>query len=240
MSEKDIDEFINSSVVANQEIYRLLNSDKKDLKTKQQEGFGGDVSIKADLLAEEIFIKHLQKYGKIFSEESGFIGSGQSTITIDPLDGSDNFLSGFPYYGTSVCFSEDNKTKVAVITNLSNGDIFIKTKNYFKKGNLFQNDFINVEKNSYSKIGLFEKGYKSEIVAKKLRENGVKYRVPGAVALSMAYAYEVSFVLFEGKPREFDICAGRFMCEEINLFENDKYLLISKDNDMFMKLMELL
>ena len=226
-------EFIDSTIKANQEIFTLINSCDNSLKISQKQGFGGDISTSIDLKAEEIFIKYLSSYGQIFSEESGYVGDGESLIVIDPLDGSNNFKSNFPYYGTSVALVEKGVTKVAIIVNLANQDIFIKTKNYFKNGKLFGNDFKDILKNPFSSIGLFEKGYLSKEYANYLRKKGIKYRIPGAVALSLAYAYQVNFVIFEGKMRDFDIVAGRYMCEDLYNFTDENILIISKDKSLF-------
>jgi len=240
MQKDFVDEFIDSSITANQEIYKLLYSCEDTLKEKKSLGFGGDISIKMDLEAEKIFIKHLQHYGEIFSEESGKSGEGDFTVVIDPIDGSDNFKANFPYFGSSVALKDENKVFAGVITNLANGDIFIKTDKYFKKGKLFSKDFKSVTKNSFCEIGVFEKGYKSDSYAKKLRENGVKYRVPGAFALSLAYAHDLKFVIFEGKVREFDVCAGRYMCSDLYIYESDDIFIVSQDKATFEKLRDMI
>jgi len=233
MQKDFVDEFIDSSITANKEIYKLLNTQKSTLKEKKTLGFGGDISIEMDLKAEEIFIKHLSKYGKIFSEESGLSGSGEFTIVIDPLDGSDNFKANFPYYGSSVALKNKDAVVAAVITNLANADLFIKTDKYFKRGKLFSKDFENVTKNNFCEIGLFEKGYNCSAYAKKLREKEIKYRVPGAFALSLAYAYDLKFVIFEGKPREFDLCAGKYMCSDLYIYEGEEIFIVSQDRATF-------
>ena len=217
-------EFINSVIDANKEIYQAFQT-KKDLKKPIKKGFGGDISIKADLLAEEIFTKHLKSFGEIFSEESGVVGSGKDTIIIDPLDGSDNFKSNIPYYGTAVAI----KNKVAITVNLANQDIFIKTKEFFKKGKLFEDSFEDVKINQDSSVGIFEKGYKPN----NLQNFDIKYRTLGAVALSLSYAHEVDFVLFKGKRRDFDIVGGEFMCEDLFIYKTDELLLVSKNKDIF-------
>ena len=226
-------EFISSVINANREIFYLINSFDNSLKKNLSKGYGGDISTSIDIKAEEIFIKYLSSFGKIFSEESGYIGDGNNLIIIDPLDGSDNFKSNFPYFGTSVSLVEKSITKEAVIVNLSNQDIFIKNKDYFKKGKLFENNYINVEKNDFSTIGIFEKGYSSKEYANYLREKNIKYRIPGAIALSLAYAHEVEFVIFEGKMREFDLSAGIYMCEDLYNYQNDEILIVSKKKEIF-------
>jgi myo-inositol-1(or 4)-monophosphatase len=237
MDKSFVDEFIDSSISANKEIYNLLLSQNKILKESKTKGFGGDISLNIDLECEKIFIKHLSKYGKIFSEESGEVGDGKFTIVIDPLDGSDNFLSNIPYYGTSIALTKNGEVLVGIVVNLVSLDVFVKTKESFKRGSLFsKNEYKCVKKNSFSKVGIYEKGYQCSSFSKKLGENKIKYRVTGAIALSLAYAYDVSFVIFEGKIREFDVCAGKFMCSELFIYESGEILIVSKDRNVFERL----
>ncbi len=205
--------FINVVITANKEIIELLeNGSSEEFHQSISLGAGGDVSSRIDLLAEEIFIKHLSEFGNIYSEECGFIDNQKSDeIVIDPIDGSDNFASNLPYYGTSVALKRDGKCIAAVVVNLANGEIFIKDESIFKRANLKNMEFKNVQKNSYSKLGLFERAYDSKGTSEKMRKYGMKYRSPGAFALSLAYAHDVDFVLFEGKIREYDIAAGLYM-----------------------------
>jgi myo-inositol-1(or 4)-monophosphatase len=196
-------------------------------------GEGGDVSHKIDLVVEGIFINHLQDFGEIYSEESGHVGEGESCIIIDPLDGSDNFLSQLPFYGSSVALEVAGEVQVGIICNFANGDIFIKTKDDFKVGKLTQLDFKEVHVNPCSRVGIFERAYRSKVAAKKLFNHEIKYRIPGAAALSFAYAYQVDFVIFEGELRVFDSKAGLFMCENLYKYEYNHLLLICKDLKRF-------
>jgi myo-inositol-1(or 4)-monophosphatase len=196
-------------------------------------GAGGDISRGIDIIAEEIFIKYLNSFGMIDSEESGLIGEGSWRIILDPIDGSDNFLSKVPYYGSSIALEIEDKVVAGVIANFANGDIFVKTKEYFRYGNLDTLAFSNVENNSCATVGIFERAYRSKKYAKKLFDAEIKYRIPGAAALSLAYAHNTSFVLFEGPIRAYDAKAGLFMCENLYKYEYNDLLLISKDLKQF-------
>ncbi|MDR0467893.1 MAG: inositol monophosphatase [Campylobacteraceae bacterium] len=233
-------EFIQAVKDANLEIYKLINSTSHEkLCENTKVGIGGDLGIVIDCEAEKIFAKHLLKFGKIYSEESGYIGDNENTIILDPIDGSENFKSNIPYFGTSVALKQNEKITDAITTNLVNGDMFIKTDDTFIKASIFNNEKKYLQISKLNTIGIFEKAYNSHLHS-KLKELNLKYRSPGALALSLAICYEVSFVLFEGKIREFDIAAGWKMGEELFRFKNDKYLLVSKDKIIFDKIYQLI
>ncbi|MBE0491743.1 MAG: inositol monophosphatase [Sulfurospirillum sp.] len=233
-----IQKFIKAVICANEEISELLSHGlRNDFYQPIAQGFGGDISSKIDVLAENIFIKHLHLFGTIYSEEKGIIPAKSAyTIIIDPIDGSDNFHSKIPYFGTSVALKRNNKTLVAVIVNLANNDIFIKDTKRFVRGKLHAKLLMNVCKNPYAKSGIFERSYCSKIIAPKLLEEEIKYRSPGAFALSLAYAHDVSFVLYEGSMRIFDIAAGLYMCADLYVKSVDQILLVSKDKETFDKM----
>ena len=198
-------------------------------------GAGGDRSSVVDQLAEEIFVAHLSPFGQIISEEGGVIGEGEVKIILDPIDGSDNLLSGFPYYGASIAAKKD-EVFFSFIVNFANGDYFVKTKSRYFRGSLFQSKEQEVVNNSYAKVGLFEKAYANPAIVAKLRENNLKFRSPGAVALSLAYARSVNFVLFIGPLRIYDIEAGLHQCEGLYCYYDKQRLLVAKEEEVYQKL----
>jgi len=236
-----LDIFINRAIEANREIYNLINNGLENFHYIYHNiGFGGDRSSKIDLVAEEIFVKYLSEFGKIFSEESGIIGDGEATIILDPIDGSDNILSNVPYYGSSIALEINQKIVVGIICNFATGEIFIKDSNSFRYANLNSLNFQIVLPNNYSRVGIFERAYKAPNAVKALYDGGIKYRSLGALALSLANSFSVEFVLFVGEIRSFDVEAGLFMCEELNVLKDEKFILISKSQDSFNKVYQLI
>ena len=236
--------FIHAALKANEALMELLHVKGLDVLHHQSFdiGAGGDRSAGIDLEAEQIFIKHLLPFGEIVSEESGVIQSchSQARIVLDPIDGSDNLLSHLPYYGTSVAYFEHEICTKAIITNLANGDVFIKDKTGLRQGKIGKNSFIPVACNPFSKVGIFERSYCSARVHLALQSANIKYRSPGAFALSLAYAHDVSFVLYEGVMRSYDVEAGLFMCADLYSFYEQGIFLVSKDKEIFDKIKSLL
>ncbi len=223
-------DFLEATIEANQEIYSAIKSGFKQEWFKEYEvGAGGDVSSGIDLFAESIFVKHLSKFGQIESEESGIIGEGENKIIIDPLDGSSNILSSFPYYGSSVALiGSDGLLQVAVVCNFANGEIFYKFNNdTLKVATLDKLEFKDEVTISNPKIGLFERSYAFDGVVKRLFENDLKYRAPGAVALSLAYAHRANYVVYIGNIRIYDIAAGLAFCEDLKVRISDNYVIVA-------------
>jgi len=155
-----MNDFIQACIAANEEIATALKEGfNASWYEKTEVGAGGDVSSRLDLFAEEVFFKHLSSFGQIESEESGIMGEGEVKIIIDPIDGSSNALSLFPYFGTSVArVNTSGILDAAVVCNLANGDIFIKSENEMvQQGKLFSTKLHSVHVSSASEIGLFEK-----------------------------------------------------------------------------------
>jgi len=209
---------------------KLIHSSDKSIFKKSQKGYGGDVSMNIDLLAENIFINHFSKYGNIFSEECGFIDNKKErTFIIDPIDGSFNISNGFPYYGSSIAIKKDNKIIKSFIINLATGDYFYRSKTKRIENNLFYNKKIT---SSLNEMILFEKAYANIDICQKLAKNNIKYRSPGALALSLALAHRCKAVIFKGKIRDFDIAAGIHFNKNLNIkIENDIILVTKKKRD---------
>ena len=228
-------DFIEASIRACHEIKGLIEEGNLSLFTYHEQGFGGDISSGIDLRAEEICFSHLSSFGSIFSEESGWMSPESSTnIFLDPIDGSDNFLSKFPYYGVSIARVFHGETTEAIVCNLSNGDLFIRTIDEYYKSTL-DNPFQKFEilTNTSAKIGLFEKAPEHPLLIEKLMEKKLKFRSPGALALSLAYAPYVKYVLFLGTMRPYDIQAGLYLSKHLHVISNDRYILISADKELF-------
>lgn len=235
--------FLEVCIKANEEIaLRLKEGFESSWFEKTQKGAGGDISSGFDLMAEAVFVKHLSSFGQIESEESGIIGEGEETIILDPVDGSDNALSLFPFYGTSVAkINADGILDAAVVCNLVNGDIFLKSdQNEVLQGKLFDSSFHAPCVSSHSKIGLFEKAYAHFDVVKALNDAKLKFRAPGAVALSLAYARNVQYVLYVGAFRIYDFAAGLALCEGLEVIVEADYVIVSKEKEIAHKIEALL
>jgi len=238
-----LNDFIQACITANEAIARALeNGTETTLFEKTEVGAGGDVSSRLDLFAEAVFVKHLSSFGQIESEESGIIGEGEAKIIIDPIDGSSNALSLFPYYGTSVArVNAQGVLDAAVVCNLANGDLFFKVPGQpLQQGKLFATHFSAPQHAPAAEIGLFEKAYANPALVAMLDASGLKFRAPGAIALSLAYAHTVSFVLFVGAFRIYDFAAGLALCEGLEVVVEQDYVIVSKDKNILARIEDII
>ena len=229
------EDLLKAALSANKEIYFTVQKGyKKEWREYYSLGAGGDNSSGFDLFCESIFIKHLQKFGEIESEESGVIGQGDRKIIIDPLDGSSNAYSDLPYYGSSVAFIDSSGIlELAVVCNFANGDIFYKFTGYnLKTGNIEEGIFKDEFTVDSPKIGIFEKSYAYSGVANKLHRSGLKFRTPGAIALSLSYAHRVEFVIFKGELRIYDFAAALAFCEDLKVSISQDYVIVTHTKEL--------
>ncbi|BAK74175.1 MAG: inositol monophosphatase family protein [Arcobacter sp.] len=237
-------DFIEAVKLANKEIYTYINENLSlnDYSYTNSVGFGGDNSLKMDLIAEKIFIKYLDKFGNIYSEECGLLTTNKDyTLVIDPLDGSNNFYSDLPYYGTSVALKYNEEIVAGFVTNLVSGimtyRVFDEEKKYFSLITMDYKDKIKVVK---TKLAIFERAYTYPKICDKLSLLHIKFRTLGAVALSLCSAIDYEFVLYGGNIREFDIAAALYICKDLYIYRSNEYLFITKNKEKYDLLKEII
>lgn len=88
---------------------------------------GKDVKTAADREAQALILRTIAPFGfDVLAEESTdrcFDKSGPLWI-IDPLDGTMNFVRGFPMACVSIALWEGNRPRMGVIVDVATGDIF--------------------------------------------------------------------------------------------------------------------
>ena len=88
---------------------------------------GKDVKLEADLNAESIILKHLGKTDvQVLSEEAGWVNTNEDdgAWVVDPLDGTYNYLRGFPVSCVSIAMVRGNKRILGVIYDFNRDEMF--------------------------------------------------------------------------------------------------------------------
>ena len=90
-----------------------------------------DYASEVDADAEKVITKELKRaypeYG-IFGEEGGIQGVNRMMWVIDPLDGTSNYLRGFPHYCVSIALVENGEPIDAVIFDPLRNELFTASK----------------------------------------------------------------------------------------------------------------
>lgn len=75
-------------------------------------------------------IRHAFPRDVIIAEESGKTGSGNTVWLIDPLDGTSNFLHGFPQFAVSIAQQVNGRTEHAVIYDPLREELFTASRGH--------------------------------------------------------------------------------------------------------------
>ncbi len=186
-----------------------------------------DYVTEVDRAAEDIIIRTLLEaypgHG-ILAEESGREhGARHSEYVwiIDPLDGTTNFLHGFPMYAVSIALAHRGAVQQAVVYDPTRNDLFFASKG---RGAFLNDRRLRVSKRlriAESLIGTgfpFRKGDNFKRYLKMFEEvmhSCAGLRRPGAAALDLCYVaagYYDGF--FETGLSPWDVAAGSLMITE--------------------------
>ncbi|HEY6986626.1 MAG TPA: inositol monophosphatase family protein [Rhodanobacteraceae bacterium] len=128
MSRPAVNVAVRAARAAGQIILRHMNRlESLAVVEKQQLDFASEV----DRLAETEIIRELKRaypQHAVLAEESGATGSGKSTWVIDPLDGTHNYLRGFPHFSVSIALLEHGDPIVGVVFDPLRGELFTASK----------------------------------------------------------------------------------------------------------------
>nr|WP_315426449.1 inositol monophosphatase family protein [uncultured Albidiferax sp.] len=186
-----------------------------------------DFVTEVDHAAEKVIIETLTTaypgHG-ILAEESGSeFGAKDSEFVwiIDPLDGTTNFIHGFPFYCVSIALAVQGKIEQAVVFDPTRNDLFTATKG---RGAYMNERRIRVSKRVRLNECLISTGFpfrpgdnfKNYLgMMSDLMPKLAGMRRPGAAALDMAYvAAGFTDGFFETGLNPWDMAAGSLLITE--------------------------
>lgn len=186
-----------------------------------------DLVTEADVAAEKAIINHLHAACpeiRVMAEESSSLPASMPeapTWIIDPLDGTTNFAHHFPWFATSIGYSEGGRIKAGVIYQPLLDELFVAARGC---GAWLNNQRIRVSQTGELQQSLLATGFPYNI-KEKIREvmddlgtilpqtQGV--RRAGAAALDMAYvACGRLDGFWEINLKPWDTAAGLILIEE--------------------------
>ena len=183
-----------------------------------------DFVTEVDLASEKEIIRVLKASypdHAFLGEETGLSHQADNIWIIDPLDGTTNFLHGFPQYCISIALEEKGEITQAVIYDPNRNALFTATKG---QGAYLNQRRIRVSNKSKLKDSVLGTGFPFKDfqhlpVYLKIFEEVVRgtsgIRRPGSAALDLAYVAAGWFDgFFEINLSKWDIAAGGLLVTE--------------------------
>jgi myo-inositol-1(or 4)-monophosphatase len=150
-----------------------------------------DRAAEADIIET---IRRLHPDHAFMAEESGESGSGDVVWIIDPLDGTTNFLHGFPTFAVSIACQIRGRLEHAVVFDVMRQELFTASRG---DGAQLEGRKIRVSKQATLEGSLIATGFPYRVDAPYLDEylamlksvmiKAAGLRRPGAAALDLAY-----------------------------------------------------
>ncbi len=109
-------------------LIRNMNKlEKLNVEQKGRNDFVSDADRAAENAVIETLLKHYPDHA-ILAEESGQRGESDYVWIIDPLDGTTNYLHGFPVYCVSIALAHKGRLEQAVVYDPLRQEIFSASK----------------------------------------------------------------------------------------------------------------
>ncbi|MGZ8967498.1 MAG: inositol monophosphatase family protein, partial [Gallionella sp.] len=170
----------------------------------------------------------------ILAEESGSHGESEYLWIIDPLDGTTNFLHGFPQFAVSIALEHKGVLTQAVIYDPVRNELFTATRG---QGAYLNDKRIRVSKRLQMADALIGTGFPYSnfqhmdsylAILKDVMQKSSGLRRPGSAALDLAWMAAGRYDgFFETGLKAWDIAAGCLLITEAGGMVSD---LVGKDS----------
>ncbi len=200
-----------------------LDVESVRISQKQLNDFVTEVDHASEKVIIETLLTAYPGHGIIAEESGSEHGAKDSEFVwiIDPLDGTTNFIHGFPVYCVSIALAVRGKVEQAVIYDPSRNDLFTATKG---RGAFLNERRIRVSKRTDLKQSLLSTGFpfrpgdnfKNYLnMMGDVMQRTAGLRRPGAAALDLAYvAAGFTEGFFETGLSIWDVAAGSLLVTE--------------------------
>jgi len=224
---------LNTAVTAARHAGNVINRASKDLERvqvsrKQRNDFVTEVDQEAERVITEVLLKAYPDHS-IFGEETGHtarrdnetLTNAENIWVIDPLDGTTNFIHGFPQYAVSIALLQKGVAQQGVVYDPTRNEMFTATKG---RGAFLDDRRLRVSKREKLSESLIGTGFpfkKIDNIEQFLRmfkavtEQASGVRRPGAAALDLAYVAASRYDgFFEFGLSAWDVAAGGLLVRE--------------------------
>ena len=227
-SSSSIHPMLNVAIKAARAAGVIINRAALDVESvRVSQKMANDFVTEVDHASENIIIDTLltayPDHG-ILAEESGQTRGNPNADNIwiiDPLDGTTNFIHGFPFYCVSIALQSRGKLEQAVVYDPTRNDLFTSTRG---RGAFLNDRRLRVSKRTRLQECLISTGFPFRPdddfaaylkVMAEVMQRTAGLRRPGAAALDLAYvAAGFSDGFFETGLQPWDMAAGSLLITE--------------------------
>ncbi|MDH3546680.1 MAG: inositol monophosphatase [Gammaproteobacteria bacterium] len=202
-------------------IRKMVNLDKLKIEKKGRNDYVSDADYAAERAVIETIHRHYPEHA-ILAEESGATGDCDTVWIIDPLDGTTNFLHGFPVFAVSIGVQHEGRMEHGVVYDPLRQELFTATRG---SGAHLDGRRIRVSGQQDLNLSLLGTGFPfrqadteispyMDMLAKSIRHtSGV--RRAGAAALDLCYVAAGRLdAFFETGLAPWDLAAGSLIIRE--------------------------
>jgi myo-inositol-1(or 4)-monophosphatase len=206
------------------EYVRSRESDRAQLeiREKQAADFVSEVDTGAETRIREVLARMVPG-SFVVGEEMSPTGStaGETVFVVDPLDGTTNFLHGFPAYSVSIGAMSDGVIVAGVVLNIPYGDLYSATLGggAFRNGEVIRVSTVSKPNRALVGTGFpfknleFIERYVAQFERITRARSGI--RRAGSAALDLAWLAAGKFDAFwELRLSPWDIAAGLLLVRE--------------------------
>ncbi|MEY3201269.1 MAG: hypothetical protein RIR70_819 [Pseudomonadota bacterium] len=216
---------LNIAVKAARRAGAIINRAARDIDLVSISAKGhGDFVTEVDRAAENAIIETLREAypsHAFLGEESGAQGESEFQWIIDPLDGTTNFIHGFPQYAVSIALAQNGVMQHGLVFDPNHNELFTASRG---SGAFLNDKRIRVSTRTKLSDALIGTGFPYREFAhvdtylalqKELMQKTAGLRRPGAASLDLAYVAAGRLDgFFEFGLAPWDMAAGNLLISE--------------------------
>jgi myo-inositol-1(or 4)-monophosphatase len=202
-------------------IKKMNNLEKLEVEQKGHNDYVSEADRAAEKAAIDCILKHYPDHA-IHAEESGVQGESDTTWIIDPLDGTTNYLHGFPVFAVSVGVQVNGRMEHGVVYDPLRQELFTASRG---QGAQLEGRKIRVSGRKHLEQALVGTGFPFRQADKEIEpylgmlgkviRNTSGVRRPGAAALDLCYVAAGRLDAFwETGLAPWDLAAGSLIIRE--------------------------
>jgi myo-inositol-1(or 4)-monophosphatase len=205
----------NAAVKASRGLLRDFSElENLQVSMKSNKNFVTNADLKSDKILKEELLRARPTYSLLSEETSEIVGEDPShRWIIDPLDGTVNYMHGFPHWAISIALEKNEEIVAAVTYDPVKNEMFLAEKG---SGAFLNNRKIRVSGRRDLSGLLITFGTLDSDILPRVFSLAPSIRKTGSMTLNMAYlaAGRTDVMYSPSNPNKWDMAAGMLLIKE--------------------------